>query len=196
MTPLGLTLASEPMMDIDSGDGQAVSGNGNESGGADDATFMDFNNVLEERFEVNSNWAALDLGVVPLSSGSGIPHDIQGHDSTESGPNNSWDGPSLVPTTAASSVFEPPQPRTAPFDCEAEAFTALHSLHSCTMLHTDHPGEVNQITTRTSTSFGGVTDHMEPPSTKSSTSTAPLLAPSKSYSASPTSRNRTSRSST
>ena len=158
MTPLGLTLASEPVMDMDSGDGQAGGGSGNESGGGgDDPTFMDFNNALGDGFDINSNWTALDLGVVPLSSGPGIPDDIQGHDSTGTA-SNSWDGPSLVPTTAASSVFEPPQPRTASYDCEAEAFTALRSLHSCTMLHTDHPGE----TTRTSTSFGGVTDHMPP----------------------------------
>ncbi|KAL8717214.1 MAG: hypothetical protein Q9225_005522 [Loekoesia sp. 1 TL-2023] len=163
MSPLGLTLASEPVMDMDSGDRQAVTGSGNESGASNnDATFLDFNNALGDGFEVHSNWSVLDSGVVPFSSGSGIPDDIQGHDSTETGPNNIWDGPSSVPTTGASSVFEPSQPRTAPYDCEDRAFAALRSLHSCTMLHTDHPGEAKQITTLTSTDFGGVTDPMPP----------------------------------
>ena len=157
-----MTVASEPAMDIDSGDGQAAGGRGNESGCDDDATFMDFNNALGDGFEINANWTHLDLGVAPLSSGPEAPDSVQVQDSTGMCLNNRWDGASLVPTTAASSVLEAPEPRTAPHDCEAEAFTALHSLHSCTMLHTDHTGEVNQVTTRTSTSFGGVTDHMPP----------------------------------
>lgn len=154
-----MTPAPEPVMDVDSGDGQAGSGNGNGSGG-DDATFIDFN-ALGDGFEVNSHWTGLDLGV-DLSSGSGTPDDMQVHDRTGTGPNSIWNGSSSIPTTTASSVPEAPQPRTAPYDCEAEAFTALHSLHSCTMLHTDHPGELKQKTTRKSTSFGGVTDHMPP----------------------------------
>ena len=163
MPPLGPTLASEPVRDIDSGDRQVVSAGGIETGGGgsgvdDDATFMDFNNAPEDGFEINSNWTTLDLGVVALSSGSAFPDDTQVHESTGTSPNNGWDGPSIDQTTAASSVLEPPEPRVAPYDFEAEAFTALHSLHSCTMIHTDHPGEANQITTRTATSFGGVTD--------------------------------------
>ena len=157
-----MTVASEPGMDIDSGDGQAVSGRGNESSYDDDATFVDFNNALGDGFEINPNWTNLDLGVVPLSSGPEVPDGVQGHDSTGTCLNNRWDGASLGPTTAASSVFEASEPRTALYDCEAEAFTALHSLHSCTMLHTDHPGELNKVTTRTRTSFGGVTDRMPP----------------------------------
>ena len=156
MTPLGVTVAAEPVVNtVDSGDGQAVGGSGNESGGGEDARFMDFNNhTLDDGFEMDSTWTTMDLGLVPMSNGLGI---------SDSATNNSWDGAPLAPpTTAASSVFEPPEPQTVPYDCEAEAFTALHSLHSCTMLHTDHPGEVNQITTRTRTSFGGVTDLMPP----------------------------------
>ena len=163
MPPLGLTPGSEQVMDISNGDRQAVDLSGIESGGGeDDATFMDFNNALGDGFEINSNWTALDLGVVALSSGPNFPHDTQVRDSTGTSPKNGWDGPSIDPTTAASSVFEPPGNRATPYDCEAEAFNALHSLHSCTMLHTDHPGEVNHMTTRTATSFGGVTDRMPP----------------------------------
>ena len=154
-----MTPAPEPVMGVNSGDGQAGSGSGNGSG-ADDTTFVDFN-ALGDGFEVNSHWTGLDLGV-DLSSGCGTPDDVHVHDRTGTGPNSIWDGPSSIPTTTASSVPEHLQPRAAPYDCEAEAFTALHSLHSCTMLHTDHPGELNQKTTRASTSFGGVTDHMPP----------------------------------
>ena len=139
---------------IDGGDGQAVIGSGNETGGGDETTFMDFNhNALDDGFEMDSSWTTMDLGLVPISSGLGIPDSV---------PNNTWDGAPSGPTTSPSSVFEPPEPHITPYDCEAEAFTALHSLHSCTMLHSDHPGEVNQITTRKSTSFGGVTDLMPP----------------------------------
>lgn len=161
MTPLGITISPEPVMDVDSADGQVVSGSGSGSAGGDDTTFVDFN-ALGDGFEVNSHWAGLDLGV-DMYSGSGTLDDIhQVHDSTGTGPNSIWDGPSSLPTKTASSVPEPPKSRTAPYDWEAEAFTALHSLHSCTMLHTDHPGELEQTTTRKKTSFGGVTDHMPP----------------------------------
>ncbi|KAL9044525.1 MAG: hypothetical protein Q9214_002343 [Letrouitia sp. 1 TL-2023] len=167
LTPPGIAPAPEPVMDVDSGDGQASSGTGDGSGG-DDATFVDFN-ALGDGFEVNPNWTGLNLGI-DLSNGFGPSDDVHVHDRTGTGTNsispsvsNSiWDGPSSIPTTAASSVSEAPPTRTAPADCEAEAFTALHSLHLCTMLHADHPGESKQTATRTSTSFGGVTDRMPP----------------------------------
>ena len=179
MTPPSTVLAPEPVMDVDSGDGQAGSGSGNGCGGGEDATFLDFN-ALGHEIDINSHWTGLDLGV-DLPSGSGTPNDIQVHDIIGTRANSFWNGPSSTPTPTAatptaaaatttttitrtsSSVPERPQPRTAPYDCEAEAFTALHSLHSCTMLHTDHPGELKQTTTtRKRTSFGGVTDHMPP----------------------------------
>lgn len=153
-------------MDVDRGDGQGGGGSGNGTGVGDDATFVDFN-ALVDGFEVHSHWTGLDLGV-DLPSGFGTSDDTQVHDRTGTGPNSIspsispsiWNGQSSIPTT--SSISEPPQSRTATYDCEAEAFTALHSLHSCTMLHTDRPGELKQTTTRRSTSFGEVTDHMPP----------------------------------
>ena len=165
-TPLDITPAPEPVMDVDSGDGQGDGGSGNGSGGGDDATFVDFN-ALVDGFEVHSHWTGLDLGV-DLPSGFGTSDNTQVHDRTGNGPhsvshsisNSIWNGQSSIPTT--SSNFEPSQPRLATYDCEAEAFTALHSLHSCTMLHTDRPGQLKQTTTRRSTSFGEVTDHMPP----------------------------------
>lgn len=150
---------------MDSADGQGGSGSGNGNGGAgdDDATTIDFN-ALGDAFEVHSHWTGLDLGV-DLPMGTGTSDDAQVHDRTGTDPNSIshsiWNGQSSFPSTISSSS-EPPQTQRAPYDCEAEAFTALHSLHACTMLHTDRPGDVSQTTTRRSTSFGEVTDRMPP----------------------------------
>ena len=164
--PLGIIPAPDPVMDLDNGDGQGGGGSGDRSNGGDDATFVDFN-ALGDGFDVHSHWTGLDLEV-DLPSGSRTREDTLVHDRTGTDPNSSshsisnsiWDGQSSVVTT--SSISEYPQPRTATYDCEAEAFTALHSLHSCTMLHTDPPDELKQTTTRTGTRFGQVTDRMPP----------------------------------
>jgi len=153
-------------MDVRSGDGQAGSGSGNAGGGGHDAPFIDFN-AMGDGFDVHSHWTGLDLGM-DLPGGSGTSDDAQVHDRTGTGPdsvshnmfNSVWNGHSSIPTNF--SISAAPPPRTPTFDCEAEAFTALHSLHSCTMLHTDRPGELKQTLTRTSTRFGEVTDRMPP----------------------------------
>ena len=146
-------------------DGQGGCGSGNGSNGGDDA-FADFN-ALGDGFDVHSHWTGLDLEV-DLPSGSRTREDTRVHDRTETDPNSSshsilnsiWDGQSSVPTN--SSTSESPQPGTATYDFEAEAFTALHSLHSCAMLHTGQPGEPKQMTTHAGTRFGQATDHIPP----------------------------------
>jgi len=166
LTPQAITPAPEPVMDVDSGDGQAGGSGRYAGGGGDDAPIIDFN-ALGNGFEVHSHWTGLDLGM-DLPGGSGTSDDAQVHDRTEIGPdsvshsifNSVWNGQSSIPTNF--SISEAPPPRTPTFDCEAEAFTALHSLHSCTMLHTDRPGELKQTPTRTCTRFGEVTDRMPP----------------------------------
>ncbi|MCJ1249895.1 hypothetical protein MMC30_007121 [Trapelia coarctata] len=152
-------------MGVDSGDGQGGGGGG--GGGGGDATLVDFN-APGDGFEFLSHWTGLDSGI-DLPSGFETSDDTQVRDSTGTAPNsishsisNSiWNGQTPTPTTT-SSISEPPQPRTTTHNCEAEAFTALHSLHSCTMLHTDRPGELKRTTTRTSTSCGEVTDNVPP----------------------------------
>ena len=158
--------APEPVMHLGSGYRQGGSGSGNGSNDGDDATFVDFN-ALGDGFDVHSPWTGLDLEV-DLPSGSGARDDTQMHDRTgidlnsisHSNSNSIWDGQFSIPTT--SSLSESPKPRTATYDCEAEAFNTLHSLHSYTMLHTDQPGELKRMTTHTATRFGQVTDHMPP----------------------------------
>ena len=153
--------APEPVMDLD---GQGGSGGGNGSNGGDDATFVDFN-ALRDGFDVHSHWTGLDLEF-DLPSGSRTREDTQVHDRTGTDPNSSshsisnstWDGQSSVPTN--SSISEFPQPGTATYDFEAEAFTALHSLHSCTMLHAGQPGEPNRMTTGAGTRLRQATDHI------------------------------------
>ena len=158
--------APEPVIDLDSGDGQNGNGSGNGSNSGGDATFVDFN-ALGDGFDVHSHWTGLDLEV-DLPSGSGARYDTQMNEQTGTDPNSSshsisssiWNAQSSVPTT--SSISASPQPRAATYDCEAEALTALHSLHSCTMLHTGQSGEPKQMTTRTATRFGQVPDQMPP----------------------------------
>ena len=157
-------------MDVNSGDGQGDGGRGNGSGGGGDddaATNVDFN-ALGDGFEAHSHWTGLDLGI-DLPMGVGTSDDAQVHGITETDPtsishsisNSIWNGQCSI-SPLPSSASEPPQSRTPSYDCEAEAFTALHSLHTCTMLHTDRPGELTRTTTGRSTSFGEVTDRMPP----------------------------------
>lgn len=161
-SPPAVTLPSEPAMEVESSNIPTGNPNENTSCGGDDTILVDFDHDLVNGFEVGSHWTGLDLGI-PLSNGVGTPDGFQLHDSTSTGPSSLWDGPSSTATTAASSIPESLQVPTAPaVDCEAEAFNALHSLHSCTMLHTDHPGEIKHSATRTITSYGGVTDYMPP----------------------------------
>ena len=159
MAPLGMTITHEPSMDVDSGDGQA--GSGSTGSRSDDFNFVDFN-ALGEGFDISSHWNGTDSGI-DLSSGFGSPHDIQTHDRMVSGANSIWTRPSSIPIAAiseASNILEAPPPQRAPYDCEEEAFNALHSIHSCTMLHTDHPGEPKQTLTRMKNLSGVDTDHM------------------------------------
>lgn len=132
-------------MDVIGGDGQGGGSGGSGSGGCEGEPLIDFN-ALEDGFEAHSNWTGLDLGI-DLRTGPGASDSI-------------WNGQTSIPTNF--SISEPPEPRTPSFDCEAEAFTALHSLHTCTMLHTDPPGLFKQTPTRTYTKSGEITDRMPP----------------------------------
>ena len=155
-------------MDVESGDGQGDGGSWN--GGTDlpdDPTFINFN-PLGDGFETLLHWTGLD-SEADLFSGSVTLADAQSHDKAGTSPNSishnrsnsTLNGHSSISTSP--SVSDLPQPRkTATDDCEAKASAALHSLHWCTMLHTDRPGEPKQTMTRTSASLEGVTDHMPP----------------------------------
>lgn len=168
------------MMNVDSGDGP---GDGvGWTGGTDlpdDPTFGGFN-PLGDGFEALSQWATLDAGANLLrgsitladarpydqmgASPINISHHVSDSPSTSvanSIANGTVNGHSSIPITP--SVSEAPQRRKAVTDdCEARALTALHSLHWCTMLHTDRPGEPKQTMTPPNTSDERVIDCMPP----------------------------------
>lgn len=160
MTPLGMATAPEAVMEVDSGSEPSGAESGNGMGNGDDTTaFVDFTmNALGDGFDVDSHCYGLDFG--DLSAGARSLDVVR---RPASATNSIWDGLASIPTTTTTPLEpdHPPAPMVS-YDCEAEAFTALHSLHSCTMLNTEHPGEVKHSPTRTPTSFGGVTDHMPP----------------------------------
>lgn len=153
LTPLGLTpAASQPgpldqMMGADGGDGQ----------GADYSTLVGFD-TLGDGLDFLSHWTGVGSGV-DLRSGSETS-ETQVHGTGPNSTSNSISaGETSTPTTSpedTTSISEPPQPPI--HDCEAKAFTTLHSIHYCTMLHTDRPGMLKQ----TRTSSGNVSNHMPP----------------------------------
>lgn len=146
LTPQAMTPAPEPVINLNGGDGLGGgTGSGRGSGGREGEPFFDFD-ALGDGFEVHSDSTDQALGM-DLRSGPGTSNSL-------------WNGETSIPTDI--SISEPLLPRTPSFDSEAEAFSALHSLHICTMLHTDRPGLANQTPARTYTRFGEVTDRMPP----------------------------------
>ena len=139
--------------------GNPESGNG--VGKVDNTmSFVDFTiDTLGESFEADSHCYGLDFAGVSTDSRS---LDVAYRPAKAT--NNIWDDLTSKPMTTKppESDISPAPMEVASYDCEAEGFTALHSLHSCTMMSSEHPGELQHSSTGNPTRFGGVTSQMPP----------------------------------
>jgi hypothetical protein len=114
--------------------------------------------ILGDGLDFLSHWTAIDpdvgLSNDPRASEANTSRTLS--DSSLSRHSNDV---ASTPITSPGETLHNSEPQSTPFhDCEAKAFTVLHSLHFCTILHTDLPTALQQIRGK----LGTVSSRMPP----------------------------------
>lgn len=133
MTLLGSTPGASK-----SGSHDYIMGADGDGGDAQDySTLAGFDALGEDSFDFLAPWTSTDSGI-DLTRGSDTSETPANGTCSPSAPNGVPNSETSTPTTSPEGNMEAAQSTT--HDCEAKAFTTLHSLHYCTMLHTERPG--------------------------------------------------------